>query len=235
MNTTTPFKILQNTTALLVLAAVVGGASFQTTLAQARTAAAISQEQSMNELNQTQQSLALIGKYVATGNQAELKNVLNQTFDRKALTINQAKDAIVQLYAYCGFPRALNGLATLQSVVNERQEQGLNTEIGRKVTALSADFDSLKAGQKTQTELTGREVKGGIFDFAPDINRYLQAHLFGDVFTSDLLSWQQREVLILGALGANADTASQYNAHKNIGKHNGLTDGQINAIETLVK
>ncbi len=74
-----------------------------------------------------------------------------------------------------------------------------------------------------------------IFDFAPEINRYLQAHLFGDVFASDLLNWQEREVLTLGALGADPLLAPQYNGHKNIGKHNGLTNKQIVEIEKLVK
>ncbi len=185
-------------------------------------------------LNSKQQSLALLGKYVATGDQGRLKAMLNQAFDSGSLTINDAKDAMVQLYAYCGFPRSLNALATLMAVVSERSEKGLATEAGRAASALPANFDSLQTGKATQTQLVGQEVKGGLFDFAPEANRYLQAHLFGDIFASDLLNWQEREILTLGALGATADTVPQYGSHKGIAQHNGLSDGQIAAIEQLI-
>ncbi|MDU8923321.1 carboxymuconolactone decarboxylase family protein [Pasteurellaceae bacterium LIM206] len=182
-----------------------------------------------------QQTLVLIGKYLATSNQAQLKILLNQSFDQHTLTLNETKDAMVQLYAYCGFPRALNALVTLMNVVEERRHLNLTTESGRTATALPDDFDNLATGKSVQTELTGKPVQGGVFDFSPDINRYLQSHLFGDIFASDLFTWQERELLTLGALGASADTAAQYQAHQNIAKYNGVTDNQIVAIEHLVQ
>lgn len=230
MKNTARFKIFQKTTALFAAFSL-----FSAIIATAQAAAQIQAIQEQMMLNPKQQSLVLIGKYLAIGDQEKLKTVLNQTFDNNALTLNEAKDAMVQLYAYCGFPRALNGLTTLMNAADERRTKGLKTETGREPTALPSGFNSLQEGKKVQTELTGRPVQGGIFDFAPDINRYLQAHLFSDIFAGDLFTWQEREMLTLGALGANADTAAQYNAHKNIAGHNGVTDRRLEIIERLVK
>ncbi|WP_231094436.1 carboxymuconolactone decarboxylase family protein, partial [Aggregatibacter actinomycetemcomitans] len=79
------------------------------------------------ELTQRQQALAAIGAFTATGNQAELKTTLNHALD-EGLTVTEAKDAMVQLYAYTGFPRSLNALFTLAKTVKERQEKGLKAE-----------------------------------------------------------------------------------------------------------
>ena len=184
-------------------------------------------------LDMRQKDLALIGKYTAQGDQAALAAALNQAFDRNALTVNEAKDAMVQLYAYCGFPRSLNALATLMNVVNTRKEQGLSTVEGRTATPLPANTDMLVHGTQTQTALIGQPVAGALFDFAPDADRYLKSHLFGDIFTSDLLNWQEREIVTIAALANINGVESQLNAHKNIGKHNGLSDKQLDEIEKL--
>ncbi|WP_241008615.1 carboxymuconolactone decarboxylase family protein [Aggregatibacter actinomycetemcomitans] len=109
------------------------------------------------ELTQRQQALAAIGAFTATGNQAELKTTLNHALD-EGLTVMEAKDAMVQLYAYTGFPRSLNALFTLVKTVKERQEKGLKTEQGRTATALPKGMNMLEVGTKTQTDLVGQAV-----------------------------------------------------------------------------
>ena len=61
-----------------------------------------------------------LGAAVARGDQKNLAIALNRGFDN-GLTLAEAKEFIGQLYAYCGFPRALNAAATLQAVVKERE------------------------------------------------------------------------------------------------------------------
>ncbi|UOO81082.1 carboxymuconolactone decarboxylase family protein [Uruburuella testudinis] len=183
-------------------------------------------------LTTRQQDLALIGKYTARGDQTALAAALNQALDN-GLSVNEAKDALVQLYAYCGFPRSLNALTTLMNVTNSRKAQGIATREGRTATPLPADTDILHKGTQTQTELVGQPVSGALFDFAPDADRYLKTHLFGDIFASDLLNWQEREIITIAALANINGVESQLNAHKAIGKHNGLTDEQLQAIEAL--
>ncbi|OOF56306.1 carboxymuconolactone decarboxylase [Rodentibacter genomosp. 2] len=181
------------------------------------------------ELTPRQEALAAIGVFTATGNQIELKTTLNHALD-KTLTVNEAKDAMVQLYAYVGFPRSLNALSTLSETVKERQEKGSKTEQGRVATALPKGTNILERGTKTQTDLVGQKVD--LSSLSPDIDRYLKTHLFGDIFASDLLNWQEREIITIGALN-QLNVPSQLNAHIEIGKKNGLTDVQINEITKI--
>ncbi|WP_232462222.1 hypothetical protein [Neisseria chenwenguii] len=50
-------------------------------------------------------SLAAIAAPAAIGDTDRLKEALHQAFEAQSLTVNQAKDALVQLYAYCGLTR----------------------------------------------------------------------------------------------------------------------------------
>lgn len=73
-------------------------------------------------------------------------------------------------------------------------------------------------------------MKGDLFLFAPAIDEFLKAHLFGDIFGRDNMDWKTRELATIAALAAMTGTESQLNSHIRIGKHNGLTDGQVEAI-----
>ena len=64
--------------------------------------------------------LVPLAAFTATGDLARLKDALHQVLDA-GLTIEQAKEAMVQLYAYCGFPRSLNALGVLMQTVQERR------------------------------------------------------------------------------------------------------------------
>jgi alkylhydroperoxidase/carboxymuconolactone decarboxylase family protein YurZ len=67
-------------------------------------------------LNTHQQSMSAIAALTATGNLEQLKPAINIGLDA-GLTINEIKEALVQLYAYCGFPRSLNAITTLMAVL----------------------------------------------------------------------------------------------------------------------
>jgi len=54
-----------------------------------------------DSLNQQQQSLVIISALTATGDLENLKTELNTALDKRA-TINEIKEALVHLYAYCG-------------------------------------------------------------------------------------------------------------------------------------
>lgn len=187
----------------------------------------------MQTLTTKQQNLAAIAAPAAAGDMTALKSTLNRAFDN-GLTVNEAKSTFVQLYAYCGFPRSLNALNLLMETVKERQAAGKTTTEGRSATAIPADTDMLARGSETQTALTGRVVAGPLFEFSPDIDRYLKAHLFGDIFADDVLNWQDREVVTIAALGSMSGVDSQLTSHLRIGRHNGLTDGQLNAITQII-
>ncbi|MBO4648703.1 MAG: carboxymuconolactone decarboxylase family protein, partial [Lentisphaeria bacterium] len=90
-------------------------------------------------------------------------------------------------------------------------------------------------GTANQTKLCGSEVKGGLFDFHPQLDEYLKAHLFGDIFARDNVDWRTREIVTVAALAARPETEPQMKAHLGVAKVNGVTDAQGAAIVARVR
>ena len=57
------------------------------------------------------------------------------------LTVNEIKEILVQMYAYAGFPRSLNGIHTFMAVMEERQAKGIKDEKGIKASPVPADMN----------------------------------------------------------------------------------------------
>ena len=76
-----------------------------------------------------QQHLVRVSTTTATGNITALIEHLTAALD-DGLEINTLKELLIQLYAYCGFPRSLNGLGTLMGIVESRKATGIQDEIG---------------------------------------------------------------------------------------------------------
>lgn len=178
-------------------------------------------------LSVKQQNMVMIASYTATGQTDNLKTVIKKGLD-EGLTVNEIKEILIQMYAYCGFPRSLNALSALLEVTkNGNYVQG---EAGKP---LGKDADKNKIGEKTQTELVGQPVKGELFEFAPAMDDYLKEHLFGDIFARGVLSHKEREIVTIAALSSVEGLEPQLNAHISMGKNTGLTDKQISEILVL--
>ena len=166
-----------------------------------------------SEMTEKQKSIVEISAFTANGNLEGLKESINLGLD-SGLTVNEVKEIMVQLYAYCGFPRSLNALGVLSNTVDERKASGKATEVGRESTPIPSDRNSLVYGTQVQTEIVGMEVKGGIYEFAPMADRYLKAHLFGDIFGQDILDYRTRELVTVAASCFNgwskSSTSSSY-------------------------
>lgn len=188
-------------------------------------------------LNTHQQSMVAIAALTATGNVQQLKTALYTALDA-GLTINQIKEALVQLYAYCGFPRSLNGINTLMAVLEERKAKGIHDEEGKDATPIADSEGKYETGKKTLQALTGREEKGpktGANAFAPAIDTFLKEHLFADIFSRDVLSYRQRELVTISALAAMPGVEPQLQAHIMMGKNTGITDSQLIALAELIE
>jgi 4-carboxymuconolactone decarboxylase len=179
-------------------------------------------------------SIVEISIFTAIGNLKELEKSVNLGLDNE-LTVNEIKEIMVQLYAYCGFPRSLNALGVLFNIVNERKISGKATEVGRESTPIPSDRNSLVYGTQVQTKIVGMEVKGGIYDFAPMADRYLKAHLFGDIFGQDILDYRTRELVTVAALASMDGVNPQLQAHIGISKNVGVTDDELNGIIEVLK
>ena len=178
-------------------------------------------------LSVRQQAIIPIAAFAAAGDMSRLGPALNQGLDA-GLTVNDAKEVLVQLYAYAGFPRSLNALGELMKVVEARKQRGIQDAQGQAPSRPIPKGDALiAAGTVNQTSLVGVPVKGALFDFAPAVGEYLKTHLFGDIFERDNLDWQSRELATLGMLSALQGTDSQLQSHMSISMNVGLTASQL--------
>ena len=187
-------------------------------------------ENKMDTLTQKEQNIALVGAYAAKDNQDELSKTLEEGLDM-GITVNEYKEILVQVYAYCGFPRSLNALGTFMKLLQNRQ----NKDIQGKLPSALPKSESIVFGTENQTKLAGRKVTAPIFDFAPAIDLFLKAHLFGDIFGRDNLDWRTREIATIGMLAAMDGVESQLQSHIAIGKNNGISHAQSKSILQLVK
>ncbi len=184
-----------------------------------------------NELTPKQCSLITVAAFEAKGNQEGLKKAIGEALDRQ-LTVNEVKEALSQLYAYTGFPRSLNALGTLQGVLADRESQGLAVDEGREASSLPVEYDALKQGTEVQTRLTGKAFN---YAFSPSTDFYLKAHLFGDIFARDILSFPERELVTIGALSAMDGVEPQLKAHVSGARNMGVTDAELHAVSSVLE
>jgi len=185
-----------------------------------------SKERNMAQtLSNKQKAIAPIAAYTAVGDMPKPDAALNQGLDA-GLSINDCKEILVQLYAYAGFPRSLNALGELMKVLDARKQRGIQDTLGESA-AVPTTAESLSIGTANQTKLAGAPVKGPLFEFAPEIDQFLKAHLFGDIFARANLDWQSRELATVGALAAMTGVEAQLQAHVHISMNVGLTAAQL--------
>ena len=188
--------------------------------------------QTMNTtLTPRRQGLAVIASLEAKGDQAGLESALSEAL-KNGLTISEAKEALSQLYAYTGFPRSLNALGTLQKVLARREAAGIKDNPGQDADTLPADYDALKQGTEVQTQLTGKPFN---YDFVPATDYYLKAHLFGDIFARNNLSFSDREIVTVSAISALPGCEPQLVAHVSGARNMGVTDEELRALPSLLE
>ena len=206
----------------------------QVSEAQYNEATASIQAEVPGPLSARQQAIPLIAAAAATSNLPQLNAALNRGLDA-GLTVSEAKEVLVQMYAYTGFPKSLNALTELMKVVDDRKARGVATEAGQPPTGKVPVGEALlKVGTANQTRISGAPVKGPVMDFAPIINQYLQTHLFGDIFERDNLDWQSRELATVGALAAMPGVESQLRSHMAASQRVGLSRAQLQHVAQLL-
>lgn len=185
-------------------------------------------------LNAKQEKIVTIAAFTANGDLQKLKTALNEGLDA-GLTINEIKEILVQLYAYTGFPRSLNGLTAFMGVMEERQKKGIKDIAGKEASPFPANKSSIKLGTEIQTRLVGKPVSGPIYTFAPAIDQFLKGHLFGDIFGRDNLDFQSREIATISALASMEGVTPQLQSHFSVGLNTGLTEAQLRSLITVLE
>lgn len=231
MNNTTPIKILTAAVLLTFGFALTANAALIN-----KGVTEMNHEYTVSDtLSARQQVIPLIAASMASSQMDKLNAALNQGLDA-GLTINEAKEILIQLYAYTGFPRSLNALNELMKVVETRKQRGIEDIEGKAPIARIPVGDELRrVGTANQTKISGAPVQGPLFDFAPTINQFLQTHLFGDIFARDNLDWQSRELATVGALAATPGVEAQLLSHTRASLRVGLTAAQLRQLAQVLR
>ena len=192
--------------------------------------------QAVDGLNAKQQSIVSISAFTAKGDLPGLKQALNDGLTA-GLTINEIKEELIHLAAYCGFPRSLNGINTFNTVLTERKSKGITDVEGQKPSKV-ADTGKYETGKKVLESLTGRPETGpktGYAAFVPAIDTLLKEHLFNDIFTRGVLDHKQRELVTVSALITLGGVESQLSGHIGICLNLGFTAQQLRQVLYLIE
>lgn len=194
--------------------------------------------QSVNStLSSKQQCIVTIAAHTANGNLDRLNIALNEGLDA-GLTVNEIKEVLIQLYAYTGFPRSLNGINTFMAVMDARQTKGIKDAMGKEASPVPTNLDRDAYGTKVRAQLAGQETippASGYQLFAPTIDTFLKEHLFADIFVRDVLDHQTRELATISALAALSGTAGQLQFHLGASMNTGLTEAQLRHFAAVIE
>jgi len=195
-------------------------------------------EMSINQqLTEKQRSIVQIAALTAQGELQALKPLLNKGLDA-GLTINEIKEVLVHLYAYCGFPRSIRGLQTFMEVLDERKAKGINDKTGDDASPINQGADKYERGKKVLGELTKTpqdKPLSGYSAFAPVIDTFLKEHLFADIFDRDILTYAERELVTISVISAIGSAEPMLKSHLAICLNVGLSPSQLNEVVGIIQ
>lgn len=201
---------------------------------------AVGQSTNETKLSGKQKGIILMAAFAAKGDLTKLKSAIGGALDA-GMTINESKEVFLHTYAYCGFPRSIQGLNTLMATLEERKAKGIKDNIGREASAVS-DTNKYETGWKNLAKLSGRPTDGpiekpttGYGAFSPEIDEFLKEHLFADLFSRDVLTFAERELVtisVLVALGKGVEP--MLSSHLALTLKQGVTKNQIEEMFALV-
>jgi alkylhydroperoxidase/carboxymuconolactone decarboxylase family protein YurZ len=189
-------------------------------------------------LDAKQRSLISIASLTAKGDLENLETALAEGLDA-GLTVNEIKEAMVHLYAYCGFPRSLQGLRTFIKVLDGRRAKGIQDPPGAEASPIEDPRPKYDRGKAVLEALVQRKLDGPPADyaqFAPVIEIFLKEHLFADIFERDVLDYAERELVTVSVLITLGGVEPMLRSHMNICLIQGITPRQLEEqIEVLEK
>jgi alkylhydroperoxidase/carboxymuconolactone decarboxylase family protein YurZ len=189
------------------------------------------------QLSAKQQSIIQIAALTAKGDLQALKPALNKGLEA-GLTVNETKEVLVHLYAYCGFPRSIRGLQTFMEVLDERKAKGINDILGAEASPINQEPAKYERGKKVLGELTKTPqpaTLSGYSAFAPVVDTFLKEHLFADIFERDILTYAERELVTISVLSAIGNAEPMLRSHLAICLNVGLTPAQLIDFVGLIK
>lgn len=192
---------------------------------------------SETKLSLKEKSILSIASLTAKGDLTLLKPSLHEALDA-GLTVNEAKEVLVHLYAYCGFPRSIRGLQTLMEVLEDRKARGIKDELGKDASPIHAENSKYERGKKNLSRLTltpQPDNLSGYGAFAPVIDTFLKEHLFADIFERDVLTFQERQLVTIAVLSTIGNTEPMLRSHLTICLNVGHTPVKLREFVEIIR
>ena len=192
---------------------------------------------SSQTLTEAQKSIISISALTAKGELQSLKPALNKGLDA-GLTVNEIREVIIHLYAYCGFPRSIRGLQTFMEVLDERKAEGISDKTGADASQIKDAANKYERGKKVLGQLTKAPQDGplsGYNAFAPAIDTFLKEHLFADLFERDVLTYAQRELVTISVISSIGGAEPMLRSHLSICLNVGFSPVQLNEFVDVIR
>lgn len=188
-----------------------------------------------SKLSRKQQHIVILSGHAAVGNLEKLSAGFHMALNA-GMTINEAKEMMIHLYAYCGFPRSLRGLQTLMTVLDSRKQKGIVDSIGRAASPVNDSTSKFDRGKTILSQLTGIQDPpvAAYAAFAPEIEVFLKEHLFADIFERDVLTYTERELVTIAVLANTIGVEPMLQSHYKICLNLGFTAQQLQHFVTIV-
>ncbi|MCD0487773.1 carboxymuconolactone decarboxylase family protein [Pedobacter sp. MC2016-14] len=188
-------------------------------------------------LTSKEKGLVTLASYAAKGDLLKLKVACITALD-SGITVNEIREGLVHIYAYCGFPRSLRGLMTFMDVLKERKAKGINDTQGREASPVKDSRSKYERGKETLEKLSGVKeggTKTGYAAFAPEIEAFLKEHLFADIFDRDILTYQERELVTVAVLSSIGGVEPMLRSHLGLCLNVGIKPGQLREFMSIIK
>ncbi|GAP72034.1 carboxymuconolactone decarboxylase [Candidatus Symbiothrix dinenymphae] len=180
--------------------------------------------------------IAVVAALTAMGTaQPQLKVHINGALNTGS-SISEVKEVILQMAVYSGFPSCINGMNALKEVLKERQEHGINDNIGKTATDTS-QADRLKLGEQELSKLDSLQedrLRNAYDEFSPELVKLMLEFGYADIFSRDNLDVKHRQIATIAALTALGNAQPQLKFHISAGLNIGLTVENIREIMLLM-
>lgn len=151
-------------------------------------------------LTERQLAIVPIAALTTEGNITQLKSALEKGLNQ-GLTINDIREIFTHLQAYAGFPRALNGLMTFNKLLEERASQGINDPEGQSANPINPEANYAN-GVQTLVNMGSAAATAGTLFNSEGMDYALKANLFGYLFERGVLSYTDREIVVLSTIAS---------------------------------
>lgn len=117
------------------------------------------QEAENEKLSARERAIVPVAALTAKGDLPGLKIALAEGLD-SGMGVNDIKEVLVQMYAYCGFPRSLQGINTFMALLDERRQSGISDKPGSEASPIVSNEAKYERGKRILETLTKRPETG---------------------------------------------------------------------------